>query len=112
MQLYLTPRHNANAFASTFLFFATHKANAEKIKKSLQASAPRQTKMDRHNTTEKEQRTANSTLPKVAVQYTADTFVINQSMVLRMNICGKNRHLRQAPNRQVVKIHSTNFQTQ
>jgi hypothetical protein len=26
----------------------------------------------------------------------ADTFVVNQSLVLRINICGENRHLRQA----------------
>ena len=43
--------------------------------------------------------TANSGLAKEAVQYSADTFVVNQTWVLRMNICGKNRHLRQAPNR-------------
>jgi hypothetical protein len=41
----------------------------------------------------------NSGLAKVAVQYSADTFVVNQTFVLRINICGKNRHLRQAPNR-------------
>jgi hypothetical protein len=29
----------------------------------------------------------------------ADTFVVNQSLVLRINICGENRHHRQAPNR-------------
>jgi len=29
----------------------------------------------------------------------ADTFVVNQSLVLRINICGENRHLRQAANR-------------
>jgi len=51
-------------------------------------------------------------LAKVAVQCTADTFVVNQSLVLRINICGKKRHLRQAPKRQVVKKLSTNFQTQ
>jgi hypothetical protein len=38
-------------------------------------------------------------LAKVAVQCSADTFVVNQSLVLRINICGKNRHLRQAPKR-------------
>jgi hypothetical protein len=43
--------------------------------------------------------TTNSGLAKVAVQYSADTFVVNQSLVLRINICGKNRHLRQAANR-------------
>jgi hypothetical protein len=38
-------------------------------------------------------------LAKVAVQCSADTFVVNQTLVLRINICGENRHLRQAPNR-------------
>ena len=41
----------------------------------------------------------NTGLAKVAVQYSADTFVVNQSLVLRINICGENRHLRQAQNR-------------
>ena len=41
----------------------------------------------------------NSGLAKVAVQCSADTFVVNQSLVLRINICGENRHLRQAANR-------------
>jgi hypothetical protein len=43
--------------------------------------------------------TTNTGLAKVAVQYSADTFVVNQSLVLRINICGENRHLRQARNR-------------
>jgi hypothetical protein len=41
----------------------------------------------------------NTGLAKVAVQCSADTFVVNQSLVLRINICGNNRHLRQARNR-------------
>jgi hypothetical protein len=41
----------------------------------------------------------NSGLAKVAVQYSADTFVVNQALVLRINICGENRHLRQASDR-------------
>jgi len=41
----------------------------------------------------------NTGLAKVAVQCSADTFVVNQSLVLRFNICGANRHLRQARNR-------------
>ena len=45
------------------------------------------------------QRTANTGLAKVAVQCFADTFVVNQSLVLRINICGEIRHLRQARNR-------------
>jgi len=44
----------------------------------------------------------NSGLAKVAVQFSADTFVVNQTLVLRINICGENRHLRQAAKRQTV----------
>jgi hypothetical protein len=47
----------------------------------------------------KEERTDNTGLAKVAVQCSADTFVVNQTLVLRINICGENRHLRQARNR-------------
>jgi hypothetical protein len=45
------------------------------------------------------QRKNNTGLAKVAVQCYADTFVVNQSLVLRINICGENRHLRQARKR-------------
>jgi len=41
----------------------------------------------------------NTGLAKVAVQCSADTFAVNQSLVLRINICGENRHLRQAQKR-------------
>ncbi len=47
----------------------------------------------------KESRPHNTGLAKVAVQCSADSFVVNQSLVLRINICGENRHLRQARNR-------------
>jgi hypothetical protein len=47
-----------------------------------------------------ERKTAyNTGLAKVAVQCSADTFVVKQTLVLRINICGENRHLRQALNR-------------
>ena len=42
---------------------------------------------------------ANTGLAKVAVQCSADTFVVNQTLVLRIKISGENRHLRQARNR-------------
>jgi len=45
------------------------------------------------------QLTHNTGLAKVAVQCYADTFVVNQSLVLLINICGENRHLRQARKR-------------
>ena len=41
----------------------------------------------------------NTGLAKVAVQCSADALVFNQSLVLRINFCGENRHLRQARNR-------------
>ena len=49
----------------------------------------------------KEARRHNSTYKKVAVQCSADTFVVNQTLVLRINICGENRHLRKARKRYV-----------
>jgi hypothetical protein len=41
----------------------------------------------------------NTGLAKVATQCSADTFVVNQSLVLRINISSENRHLRQAAKR-------------
>jgi hypothetical protein len=35
----------------------------------------------------------NSTYKKLAVQYSAETFVVNQTLVLRISICGENRQL-------------------
>ena len=41
----------------------------------------------------------NSTYKKLAVQCSADTFVVNRTLVLRINICGENRQLLVAANR-------------
>jgi len=35
----------------------------------------------------------NSTYKKLAVPFSADTFVVNQTLVLRISICGENRQL-------------------
>ena len=56
-------------------------------------------------------RTPNTGLAKVAVQCSADTFVVNQSLFLRINICGENRHLRQARNRYGQGYDDTTRQT-
>ena len=40
-------------------------------------------------TVEKEARTGNTGLARVAVKCSADTFVVNQTLVLRSNICGE-----------------------
>jgi hypothetical protein len=50
---------------------------------------------------------ANTGLAKVAVQCSAETFVVNQSLVLRINICGENRHLRQARKRYAALFRRT-----
>jgi len=43
-------------------------------------------------------------LAKVAVHCSADTFVVNQTLVLRINICVKNPPLRQAANRRYAQL--------
>jgi hypothetical protein len=43
--------------------------------------------------------TTNTGLVKVAVQCSKDSFVVNQSLVLRINIFGENRQLFVAANR-------------
>ena len=53
----------------------------------------------RHYSVDRRKPATNSGLAKVAVQCSADTFVVNQSLVLRINICGEDRHLRQAAKR-------------
>ncbi len=50
---------------------------------------------------EKRSTVHNTGLAKVAVQCSADTFEVNQSLVPRINIYGENRHLRQARKRYV-----------
>ena len=81
--------------------FASH--TSQPTGQSLQKSMPFQphrhsTTADRQTTTER-RAACNTGLAKVAVQCSADTFVVNQTLVLRINICGENRHLRQARNR-------------
>ncbi len=66
---------------------------------SLQANARGQCKLDTIDLRPKRSPVGNTGLAKVAVQCSADTFVVNQTLVLRINICAANRHLRQARNR-------------
>jgi len=41
----------------------------------------------------KESQTDNRRLAKVAFQCSKDTFLFNNTLVIRINICGKNHHL-------------------
>ena len=90
---------HTNAFGGTFVFFSTHRPTLKKSKRATNQPHQDTPTMDGQSTTEKEQRRHNTGLAKVAVQCSADTFVVNQSFVLRINICGENRHLRQARKR-------------
>ena len=92
------PMTTSNAFGSTFAVFPNAQSQTKNCKRATKPTH-NDTTMDRQTTTEKEGRTHNTGLAKVAVQCSADTFVVNQSLVLRNNICGENRHLRQARNR-------------
>ena len=98
----LQSSNKANPFASTFAFFTTHKPLLKKAKEL--ASHRTTNRKDSANLTQttfvdREARTGNTGLAKVAVQCSADTFVVNQNLVLRINIFGENRHLRQARKR-------------
>ena len=50
------------------------------------------TTLNKENLTNERLPVANTGLVKVAVQCSAGTFVVNQSLVLRINICGENCH--------------------
>ena len=55
-------------------------------------------------TTEIERKpTTNSTYAIGGVSFYADSFVVAESFVLRMNICAENPRLRKSAKRQVVK---------
>ncbi len=79
-------------FPSLLNFFKTATAQP------TQKTAKPKTDMGYSNSTDRTP-AGNTGLAKVAVQCSADTFVVNQSLVLRINICDENRHLRQARNR-------------
>jgi len=88
----------ANAFGGTFAFLPTQKAK-QKMQKSHQSTAQGQCKLDRTDLRPKRATSANSSLAKWRVTCFYDSFVLNQSAVLRLNFCAKNPPLRQAANR-------------
>jgi hypothetical protein len=89
----------ANAFASTFHFFADSQTNHKKNEKSLQATAQGRCKLDTTDLRQERSTGYNSTYPKGGVSSSADSFVVKESSVLRMKFSGKNPALRVAANR-------------
>ena len=90
---------NCTTFASTFYFFADTQIKAKKIKRACKPTHGGQCKLDTTDLRPENTTTHNTGLAKEAVQCSADKFVVKESSVLRINICGENRHLRQARNR-------------
>jgi len=81
------------------LQFHTSQRTSQNCKRATKPTHQDRNEMTANKHDRKEGRRHNTGLAKVAVQCYADTFVVNQSLVLRINICGENRHLRQARNR-------------
>ena len=92
--------NTANAVSGTFIFYTDMQGNAKKIKRAYNPTHPDPAKVQYKpglTTLRTDRRAAdNSGLAKVAVQCSADTFVVNQNLFLRINICGENRPLLQA----------------
>jgi hypothetical protein len=77
----------------------TSQHTSQSFQKSVPAQPHGQNIADDRKTTTERRAACNTGLAKVAVQCSADSFVVNQSLVLRINICSENRHLRQARER-------------
>lgn len=81
--------NKANAFASTFYFFAVTQGNAKKVKRARNPMHGNTAKLTRHQFRKTEARTDNSGLKKLAVQWLNEvqffnqTFVVADSLVLR-----------------------------
>ena len=82
----------ANAFGSTFAFFANAKAKQKNTKELPSQRTTTDTMAgQQHDRKNNEHLTAPTKNWRFSASY--DSFVVNQTFVLRMNICGKNRQL-------------------
>jgi len=68
------------------------KKSKREFKPTHPDSATIQCKLGRTQLRTDRRAACNTGLAKVAVQCSVDTFVVNQSLVLRINISGENRH--------------------
>ena len=91
------------AFASTFYFFADTKGNAKKIKRACKQphhdSGAVQEKFGQTLLRTDRRASANSTYPKVAVQWLNQALCFYQSSCLADSEVLRNRHLRVAAKR-------------
>ena len=94
-----TTNINANAFASTFYFFADTQLNTKKIKRACKPTHGRQCKLDTTDLRPEKTTTHNSTYPKGGDSCSTDSFVVNQTLVFQIKFCGKSPALRVAAKR-------------
>lgn len=90
----ISHRHciNANAFASTFYFFADTQINAKKIKRACKPTHQDTANIDR-NSARRESTTGNSTYKKLAVQWLNEALCIVSSSVVADSFVLRNRQL-------------------
>ena len=89
----------ANAFASTFYFFADPQTNSKKNKKSLQANAQGQCELARTELRPNKSTGYNSTYKKLAVQWLNEALCFVSSSVVADSFRLRNRQLLVAANR-------------
>jgi hypothetical protein len=94
----------ANAFGRRICSFPTAQSQTKKSKRATKPTHQDSIKMNKQSDIIRRSTTGNTGLAKVAFQCSADTFVANQSLVHRINICDENRHLRQSRNRFIYKF--------
>jgi hypothetical protein len=91
--------HTANAFASTFYFFADTQINAKKIKRACKPTHREQCKLDTTDLRPKRTTTHNSTYKKLAVQWLNEALCFVASSVVADSFVLRNRQLLVAANR-------------
>jgi hypothetical protein len=90
---------NANAFASTFYFFADTQPNAKKIKRACKPTHGGLCKLDTTELRPKNSPAGNSTYKKLAVQWLNEALCFVSSSVLADSFVLRNRQLLVAANR-------------
>jgi hypothetical protein len=91
-----------NAFVSTFYFYLRTMQTHEKTKRACKPTHRGQCKLDTTALRPKRATSGNSTFAIGGVSCSADSFVVKESSVLRMNICGKKLAHRKSAKRQTV----------
>ena len=90
-------------------FFSSTPTNAKKIQKSHQANAQGQCKLDTTDRWPKEAQQVTRVWQKWRFSASYDTFVGNQILALRINICDENRQLLLAAKGKHKKPHEWGF---